>query len=1329
MAAEDDKIKYKDIIEPDDSITKLISELSELNKSYETMVNAIRAGADRIVYSIKSASGATTEGRKAIDEAAIAASRLERAQKELAIAMSSTGQQIAVLKSQTTAANRASVDRANYLKQETDSYARMKTDLKQMVDLYNSLSKAERDSADMGKALLNDIISLTQQIKAHDDSLRIHISQMNAVSQAQQKLDFLMSEEGQRLLDLKAKIAEVTNSRKAYKAAIDPVVEAQEKLRQAQSEENQKLKEYSILTHEANRVAKLTAQLNMSAKGSYNKLAAQYELNKIKLNAMSEKKRENTKAGKALVEQTKEIYEQMKRLQEATGKHTLSVGDYGKVWDRLGFSINQVVREMPALAIDFNTFFLAISNNIPMVIDEINKMRKANEALKSEGKETTSVWKSVISAFFSWNTALVVGMTLLSVYGKDLIAWVGSLFGAKREIMSATEQMEALNEEFKNQSGNLGQQIVKLRQLSDEWGTLSDELEMQEWVKEHKKVFDELCLAIDDVNDANQAFIDMTDDIIEAFRLRAKAAAASKLAVDKYKEAEEKRAEAETEERKITMVEGQVLTPNIPRSGQERKDIQAFLRENMTTSEFALYSFGIKNLSDQRGMYESYITDQISKIKNLNDEVAILEREADSFYDRMNDYKEASIAKLGDLAKKDEEETSTSTGRGRKPRDLTDVIERNQIEIEKAYQKSITSLISDEYSKRKKEAEDSVNTENDTLRDKYRKNLAYIANVDNKYKQLTEKQKKQIEQQNLWIIETIANNEERLARQLEDIEREQALTSLKIRRNVINSLKAISGADSGLESQNFEVTRNTGDLEKSYEDERDIEMRNLAAKYDLLLKEAEKQKELGIETGLSELDIMTEFYQKQLEIISKYDTQIFNLRKTDIDNQLKLVEKGSAEELRLLLKQNENARNIAIAKNLGLPADQQVSTETINAEYNKKARLLAGQSSLTAFEQQQELESAQFNTVERGENEITKFKLEQEKARWQFLIDLAEAGALEWSQVQIDTDKATVKGIDNQFAKLGNFWEQVQNKGLGETLLSNLGLDEKYVKGAVKGINTWLNTTLGFLQDIAAAEVELAEKAVEAAEKRTEAAQSAYEAEVEARNNGYANNVASARRDWELEKKKQRDKEKLLEEAKKRQEAINTVVQASSLITASANLWASLSPIPIVGHTLALAAIATMWASFAAAKIKARQVTAASEEYGEGGLEFLEGGSHASGNDIDLGVNNKRKKRMRAEGGEALAIINKKRTRKYRRILPDVIDSFNKGTFEDKYLNAFDNADKINSIINVRGDMDLSGIEKEVRAIREQNEKQSYVLPNGDIIVQYKNVKRIIRLN
>ena len=182
------------------------------------------------------------------------------------------------------------------------------------------------------------------------------------------------------------------------------------------------------------------------------------------------------------------------------------------------------------------------------------------------------------------------------------------------------------------------------------------------------------------------------------------------------------------------------------------------------------------------------------------------------------------------------------------------------------------------------------------------------------------------------------------------------------------------------------------------------------------------------------------------------------------------------------------------------------------------------------------------------------------------------------------------------------------------------------------------------------------------------------------------------------------------------------------MITARALLWKSFAGTGPAAPFLAAAAIAAMWTSFAVAKIKARQVTSAgSEEYGEGGLEFLEGGSHASGNDIDLGVNNKRRRRMRAEGGEALAIINKRRTRQYKKVLPDVIESFNKGTFEDKYLNAFAGTDRANISIVSNSSTDLSKLEKDVSSIRKQNETKYFTMPDGTVIMQYKNVKRIIK--
>ena len=95
-----------------------------------------------------------------------------------------------------------------------------------------------------------------------------------------------------------------------------------------------------------------------------------------------------------------------------------------------------------------------------------------------------------------------------------------------------------------------------------------------------------------------------------------------------------------------------------------------------------------------------------------------------------------------------------------------------------------------------------------------------------------------------------------------------------------------------------------------------------------------------------------------------------------------------------------------------------------------------------------------------------------------------------------------------------------------------------------------------------------------------------------------------------------------------------------------------------------------MWGSFAAAKIKAYQVTKpATEQYGDGTVELLQGGSHASGHDIDLGTKPNGTRR-RAEGGEFFAVINKRNSRRFRDVIPDVINSFNDGTFADRYQRA-----------------------------------------------------------
>lgn len=1306
--AEDDKIKYSDIIQPDDSLEKLVKQLEDINKSYETMTNAIRAGADRVVQALKSVSGATSDGRKSIDEATASTSRLERAQKELKLALSDTGKQIAWLKAQTSDANRTTVEQQRYLQQAVSSYDRLKSDLKEAVSLYKSLTDAERADSQMGQQLLSNIINLKNQIKALDDTMKPHIQTLTEVEKAEQRLAYLQSDEGKRLIELKRKIAELTSSRRQQQATIDPIAQAQQKLAYAQSEENQQLKLYSTLIKEANRVAQLQATIAASAEGSYNRLSAQYELNKIKLNQMSAAQREAADGGKKLETETNAIYQQMIKLQEATGNYRLSVGHYQRAWDGLGISISQVVRELPAAAVSLNTFFLGISNNIPMIVDEINRLRAQNKALQAEGKATVGVTKSIVKALFSWNTALVVILTVLSMFGGQIIEWIGNLFKGRAAVISLTDALDNIAKELEETNGGYGDNIVSLKQLQQEWKNLKTTAEKNQWIKDNKSEFDKLGVAVNDVTDAENIFVNNTEAVVNALKLRAKAAAAQKLAADEYEKALVARNKAETEQKRLDEEGPSVL---------DRFQARLYGRSRLIPgAEGTLGATAVD--------YEQSVQDRID---DLNAEADAAEKTGDAYFDLAAGYEKAAKAGL-DAAGIEGPHRTTRT-RTRQPRDLTRTINQNDIKIQKEYEESVTELLKDEYAKRRKDAADQVKNENNKLREMYRLNEEYVKNVDGKYKKLTEDQKKQIDRQQELITKTIANNLHALDFQIQQIMKEQQINSERISRENLSGISSVKPATSQEERQTLtpriDIEYGAGEREASLVKERQLMTQYADIEYKQKRDTNAELLALGDEHARAEEEIEAEHQKKLLEIWSEYDVKILNIREQNIEDQLELVRKGSDEELQLLLQQNEVRRQLALAENAAKPATEQVSSSVINAKFDKSAAQTKGSFEMTGFDEQQALDEAIFNEVKRSESEITKFKLEQEKARWEEQIRLAESGGLDWSQTQIDTAKSTVKGIDRELSELDDFISNIGKKGLGGSLLEKLGFDDDQIDALGDAVNIVIEQ----LQSIMDAEVELAEQAVEAAEKRVEAAQKAYDAEVEARNNGYANNVATAKKELEQEKKNQLQKQKQLEAAQKRQEALNTVIQASSLITASANLWSSFSSIPVIGPALAIAAIAAMWTSFAVAKIKAKQVTAsASQEYGEGGLEFLEGGSHASGDDIDLGTSNKKGKRMRAEGGEALAIINKHKTRKYRKILPDVIDSFNKGTFEDKYLKAFDGSDELSASLNASSsNIDLSKLEDDVRSIRRQGEIKYYTLPNGITIMQRKNVKRIIK--
>lgn len=123
-----------------------------------------------------------------------------------------------------------------------------------------------------------------------------------------------------------------------------------------------------------------------------------------------------------------------------------NIGNYASAWNGLGMSVQQLARELPALSMGFNTFFLAISNNLPILADEIKRAQERFKELKEAGEEAEPVWKQLGKSIFSWQTLMLVGITLLSMYGKEITEWAGNLFKGKKALDAVAESEKALHD-------------------------------------------------------------------------------------------------------------------------------------------------------------------------------------------------------------------------------------------------------------------------------------------------------------------------------------------------------------------------------------------------------------------------------------------------------------------------------------------------------------------------------------------------------------------------------------------------------------------------------------------------------------------------------------------------------------------------------------------------------------------------------------------------------------------------------------------------------------------------------------------------------------------
>lgn len=387
------------------------------------------------------------------------------------------------------------------------------------------------------------------------------------------------------------------------------------------------------------------------------------------------------------------------------------------------------------------------------------------------------------------------------------------------------------------------------------------------------------------------------------------------------------------------------------------------------------------------------------------------------------------------------------------------------------------------------------------------------------------------------------------------------------------------------------------------------------------------------------------------------------------------------------------------------------ASEVKSKEEKAKAEVLRleklRQSQLEEFDQLQDFNESSFELTKNTEFEKTKFRLEQEQARLAKILEINTNFEGDLSQLQIDT-------IKNQILAIGNEIDGLAPESGDKDLFDLLGLDLD--DDTKEGIKSGFDFIKGQLNELTQARLDAANAAVQAADSEIASAERLLQAEIASRNAGFANNVETQKQELALAKANQKKALVEQEKAKKAQLAIQTIEQGANLATAASKIAAQIGN-PLISIPL----IALMFGSFISAKAKAFKL--AKTTFGDGGMEIIGGGTHASGNDTYLGFASGGKPAY-AERGEAHFIVPTNQTKKYRSILPHISDSLRNGTFETQFMRLNSGHRTDNNINLQQVSVNTSGMESELSQIRQNGEVNYYTNSDGKLVERYKNRTR-----
>lgn len=1036
-----------------------------------------------------------------------------------------------------------------------------------------------------------------------------------------------------------------------------------------------RIKDLKDEQRKAIKVRELERKATESQVGSYDQLSAQYSLLKIKLNGLSAEERANTISGQKMEKQSAAIYAEMKRLQEITGKHTLNVGNYENSivsafnrQSKLTDELKKTREEFAKLPKDVRNStkaqqeLAAATDELTIEIESLSKITgkstKDMESFQETNENLLDAVSDLPGALGSAGGGVKgLGNSFKALLANPVVLVIGLIVGGLYALFNAFKASERGTALMTKATGLINGIWSQTIDIVD---TLVDSVIY---------LFEEPQQALKDFGSL------IVDNILNRFKSIIKLGGLAGKAIGQLLKGDFDGLKGTVKDANSAIIQ---FTTGL--DAEQQKDFSDAIKEtakqveNQTKKfidlEVAKRAIANSNREVQKSV-EGLITQEQFLLTIADDNTKSFKEREDAAEKARKATEERSKKEI-QIAKNNLKLINTELDLRRSNGEAVDDLLDRQLA---SYQELAGA--EREYSLA---VRDNEKTRDELKQDRLERDLDILIDGFDNQKTINEKliqdDRKTFQERKNLFQETVKLSDDSFAKQIETI---QKFTGVALDANgLIQESDAVAlnqkirslGLSEIIEGRLLEIVRDrrtaVQDLTEAERDLADVGRNDQLADLSLEQGLAESDFELTKRTSLEKSEFELNQRRETLERVRQLNTEFANV-----------LPPINTAELEAEIKE--------------------IESKIVNA---KK------ESAIVQFDQQQELAESEFNLLKSTEKEKTDFRLNAERDRLLKILELNEKFGNELTEVQKQIARNQVKVIEQELEGL--------KKSKGFNIYDALGLninDEQQ-----QAMTSSFEFAKGQVLELAATRTKIAQQNVTQANEDISVAEQVLQREIEAERAGEANKVETAQRELILAKTNQK---KALEEQRKSQRAeiaLQSVTQASNLVTASTKIFAQL------GFPFAIPAIGLMWGSFIASKARALSLTKSPRS--KGGLDIIGNGTHASGNDTYLGFSDS-KGPVHAERGEAHLTLRPSRTRQYKNVLPEIWNSLDRGTFLTDFSNQTNYSNDIPVFSNHQTTVvDTSGMESKLDELIGQNEERYHKNSNGEMVRSYKNLKQ-----